>query len=222
MPATVAIRDGRFLVGLADADLEALGDRASRVRSSRPPGRTSRRRCRGGWAATTVSATMIAAARCRDRRLRHRRDRRRPPRRPRRAPGGRAIGGRRPSLDISSDLEELARTPMRRGLRRAQGHPRPAVDARVPRDARRAGRRPRPGRAAGLLRALERGPGAGSRRRRGAAAGSSRTHLGLGLGSGMLACVPVPAAAALSLEVARAAVERATPRPRRPACTARP
>ncbi len=47
--------------------------------------------------------------RCRHRRLRDRRDRRRPPRRPRRPAGP---SRRRPSLDISSDLEELARTPM--------------------------------------------------------------------------------------------------------------
>ena len=46
--------------------------------------------------------------RCRHRRLRDRRDRRRPPWRPRRA----RASGWRPSFDISSDLEEFARTPM--------------------------------------------------------------------------------------------------------------
>src|ERR1019366_977365 len=61
-PATLAIHDGRILVGLDDAALEAL--------AAAPPGPV-RKAARpslaaalvaGGWAATTVSATMIAAA----------------------------------------------------------------------------------------------------------------------------------------------------------------
>jgi pseudouridine-5'-phosphate glycosidase len=107
-PATIAIRDGRLLVGLADTDLEAL--------ATAPPG-TVRKAARpslataleaGGWAATTVSATMIAAHAAGIRVF---------------ATGG--IGGvhrgalsgggdaaHLATLDISSDLEELARTPM--------------------------------------------------------------------------------------------------------------
>ena len=95
-----------MLVGLTDGDLEAL--------ATAPPG-SVRKAARpslaaalagGGWAATTVSATMIGGARGGDPGLRDGRDRRRPPRRAVRA------GGRPPTLDISSDLEELARTPV--------------------------------------------------------------------------------------------------------------
>ena len=102
-PATVAIHAGRLLVGLDDAALEALATApaGSVSKAARPSlaGALSG----GGWAATTVSATMIAA----------------------RAAGIRvfetggiggvhrgALGGTSPSLDISSDLEELGRTPM--------------------------------------------------------------------------------------------------------------
>ena len=107
VPATVAIRDGRVLVGLSDDDLETL--------ATAPPG-SVRKAARpslagilaaGGWAATTVSATMIAAHLAGIRVF---------------ATGGiggvhrGALGGggqaARPTLDISSDLEELARTPV--------------------------------------------------------------------------------------------------------------
>src|SRR6266540_421584 len=102
-PATVAISDGRILVGLTNTQLEAL--------ASAPAGsvaKTARPSLAGaltgtGWAATTVSATMIAAA----------------------AAGIHvfatsgiggvhrgAVGGSHSTLDISSDLNELARTPV--------------------------------------------------------------------------------------------------------------
>ena len=99
VPATVALRDGRILVGLEAGSLEAL--------ATAPPG-SVRKAARpslavaldaGGWAATTVSATMIAAHAAGIRVF---------------ATGG--IGGvhrgAAESFDISSDLEELARTPM--------------------------------------------------------------------------------------------------------------
>ena len=103
VPATVAIHDGRVLIGLDPAGLEAL--------ATAPPGsvlkaaRPSLAAALGGrgWAATTVSATMIAAHAAGIRVF---------------ATGGiggvhrGALGGAMPSLDISSDLEELARTPM--------------------------------------------------------------------------------------------------------------
>ncbi|HEV7810624.1 MAG TPA: pseudouridine-5'-phosphate glycosidase [Candidatus Limnocylindrales bacterium] len=105
VPATVAIHDGRFLVGLEPDALVAL--------ATAPPG-SVRKAARPsvamavsqpGWAATTVSATMMAAHAAGIRVF---------------ATGGiggvhrGALGdaGHAPTLDISSDLEELARTPM--------------------------------------------------------------------------------------------------------------
>ena len=106
VPATVAIRDGRLLVGLAAAELEALATapEGSVMKAARPT--LSRAVARVGWAATTVSATMIAAHAAGIRVF---------------ATGG--IGGvhrgalapatdQGATFDISSDLEELARTPM--------------------------------------------------------------------------------------------------------------
>ncbi len=99
VPATVAVRDGRLLVGLDEAALLALAT---------APGGSVRKAARpslavalasGGWAATTVSATMIAAHAAGIRVF---------------ATGG--IGGVHrgagTSFDISSDLQELGRTPM--------------------------------------------------------------------------------------------------------------
>ena len=103
VPATVAMKDGRLLVGLAAADLEALatapaGSVRKVSRHSLAEGAAA-----GGWAATTVSATMIAS----------------------RAVGIRvfstggiggvhrgAFAGPSPSIDVSADLDELARTPI--------------------------------------------------------------------------------------------------------------
>src|SRR5689334_11121442 len=105
VPATVAVRDGRLLVGLAGEELEALATApAGSVRKAARPS-LAVALAEGGWAATTVSATMIAASAAGITVF---------------ATGG--IGGvHRPpagagaaavSLDISSDLDELARTPM--------------------------------------------------------------------------------------------------------------
>ncbi|MFI5227370.1 MAG: pseudouridine-5'-phosphate glycosidase, partial [Candidatus Limnocylindrales bacterium] len=60
-PATVAVRDGRLLLGLDDDSLRALataepGSVRKVARPSLAAGLAA-----GGWAATTVSATMIAA-----------------------------------------------------------------------------------------------------------------------------------------------------------------
>jgi pseudouridylate synthase len=100
VPATVAIRDGRLLVGLDRAALEALSTaEAGTVRKAARP-TLAAALAAGGWAATTVSATMIAAHAAGIRVF---------------ATGG--IGGVHrgavaATFDISSDLEELARTPM--------------------------------------------------------------------------------------------------------------
>lgn len=97
VPATIAIADGRLRVGL-DADALVALARAD------APGKASRANLaallgRPGWSGTTVAATMIAAARAGIRVF---------------ATGG--IGGvhrgGESSMDISADLDELARTPV--------------------------------------------------------------------------------------------------------------
>src|SRR5687768_3659534 len=119
-PATVAIRDGRVLVGLDAEALEALATApaGSVHKAARPTMAVAL--SEGGWAATTVSATMIAAHAAGIRVFAtggiggvHRG-----------ALGGSALGtagaggasgesaGSSASFDISSDLEELGRTPM--------------------------------------------------------------------------------------------------------------
>jgi pseudouridine-5'-phosphate glycosidase len=98
-PATIAIRAGRVLVGLGPNDLEALAKApaGSVVKAARP--NLAAALSAEGWAATTVSATMIAAAAAGIDVF---------------ATGG--IGGVHrggsTTLDISSDLDELARTPV--------------------------------------------------------------------------------------------------------------
>ncbi len=104
VPATVAARDGRLLVGLDEVALEALATApAGSIRKVARP-TLAAGLIAGGWAATTVSATMIAAHAAGIGVF---------------ATGG--IGGVHrgalrgpgaPTLDISSDLEELARTPV--------------------------------------------------------------------------------------------------------------
>ena len=202
VPATVAIHRGQFLVGLEDGDLEALAkaERGSVRKAARPslaPALAS-----GGWAATTVSATMIAAHAAGIRVF---------------ATGG--IGGvhRSPggppgsvSLDISSDLDELGRTPMAvvcAGPKAILDVPNTleVLETRgVPVVA--IGQAELPGfyaRSAGV-------PAPHSVADEAAAAALVATHLGLGLGSGVLVCVPVPADVALPEAVARDAVDRAT------------
>ena len=96
VPATIAILGGRLKVGITDAQIEYLGKKGQRFI------KTSRRDipfiiARKGDGATTVSATMIIAAMANIRVF---------------ATGG--IGGVHrgveETLDISADLEELART----------------------------------------------------------------------------------------------------------------
>ncbi len=206
VPATVAIRDGAIRVGLERDELVAL--------ASAPAG-TVRKASRasfaaalagGGWAATTVSATMIVA----------------------RAAGisvfatggiggvhrgafGAVVSGvvRPPTLDVSVDLEELARTPVAvvcagpkaildvaGTVEWLEGRGVPVVvigQDEVPGFWSRTSGVPAPARVADVAEA----------------AGVVVTHLGLGLGSGILVCVPVPDAAALPEGVGRAAVEQA-------------
>jgi len=214
VPATVALHDGRILIGLDRSSLEALATAAAgTVRKAARPSLAAAL-ASGGWAATTVSATMIAAHAAGIAVF---------------ATGG--IGGvhsgalgsawgstqptpsdpsvARPTFDISSDLEELARTP----VAVVCAGPKAILDVPatleyletrgVPVVA--VGQDEVPGffaRTAGIA-APHTVPDVG------AAAELVGTHLGLGLGSGLLICVPAPAADALPEAIAREAVQRA-------------
>ena len=199
VPATVAIQDGRLRVGLAAAALEALATapRGSVMKAARPSLGVAV--ARGGWAATTISATLIAAHAAGIRVF-----------------GTGGIGGVHAatkasptSFDISSDLDELARTPIAvicSGPKAILDVPNTleVLETRgVPVVA--LGQEELPGfyaRSAGIA-APHSVPDVA------AAAKLIGAHLGLGLGSGVLLCVPVPAAVALPAAVARDAVQRA-------------
>jgi pseudouridine-5'-phosphate glycosidase len=200
VPATVAVRDGRFLIGLTDADLEALATApAGSVRKVARPSLAAALAA-GGWAATTVGATMIAAHAAGISVF---------------ATGGiggvhrGAIGGGSPSLDISSDLEELARTPMAVVC----AGPKAILDVALTLEYLEThgvpvlaiGQDDLPGfysRSSGI-------PAPASVADEATAAEVVRTHLGLALGSGILVCTPVPLADALPEADARAAIARA-------------
>jgi pseudouridylate synthase len=202
----VAIHAGRLLVGLDDAALEALStaEPGSVMKAARPS--LAPALANDGWAATTVSATMIAAHAAGITLFAtggiggvHR------------AMGSAAIGSAAPgvSLDISSDLDELSRTPMAvvcAGPKAILDIPNTleVLETRgVPVVA--VGQAELPGfyaRSAGVL-APHSVPDESS------AAALVAMHLGLGLGSGVLVCVPVPAVAALPEAIARDAVDTA-------------
>jgi pseudouridylate synthase len=96
-PATTAVIDGRIKVGLTSAELDRLLSAADVAKCSTRD--LPRRLTRGGLGATTVAATMFVAARAGIRIM---------------ATGGLGgvhQGGER-TLDVSADLEELARTPV--------------------------------------------------------------------------------------------------------------
>ncbi len=217
-PATIAIRDGRILVGLGREDLVALATAEGVLKAARPS--LAAALAAGGWAATTVSATMIAAHAAGIRVL---------------ATGGiggvhrgafgsrvsirgtvtmgsagaAMFGGSAPTLDVSSDLEELARTPvavvcagpkatldlpLTLEYLETRGVPVIAIGTdEIPGFYSRESGIPAPATAPDVV----------------AAARIVGAHLGLGLGSGVLVCVPVPAADALPFAVAHQAIERA-------------
>jgi pseudouridylate synthase len=200
VPATVAIHAGRLLVGLGESALEALATAApgSVRKASRPS--LAAALADGGWAATTVSSTMIAANAAGILVL---------------ATGGiggvhrGALDGGGATFDISSDLEELARTPMAvvcAGPKaildvpatleylETRGVPVVAVgQAELPGFYARSAGIAAPSTVADVAAAVD----------------LVRIHLALGLGGGILVCVPVPSADALPDEVARDAVDRA-------------
>ena len=203
VPATVAVRAGRLLVGLDDAALEALATapKGSVRKAARPSLAVAL--ADGGWAATTVSATMIAAAAAGITVF---------------ATGGiggvhrGALDGTRgaaASLDISSDLEELGRTPMAVVC----AGPKAILD--VPATLEYLETRGVPvisvGQAevAGFFARSSGIKAPAVADDVDAAARIVATHLGMGLGSGALVCVPVPADVALPDDVARDAIARA-------------
>jgi pseudouridine-5'-phosphate glycosidase len=203
VPATVAVHDGRLLVGLDRASLEALATapKGAVRKAARPSLAVAL--AEGGWAATTVSATMIAASVAGITVF---------------ATGGiggvhrgalDAMGGVPASLDVSSDLEELGRTqmavvcagpkaildvPATLEYLETRGVPVIAVGQdEVPGFFARSSGIKAPAPAADVA----------------AAARIVAAHFGLGLGSGALVCVPVPADQVLPDDVARDAVARA-------------
>jgi pseudouridylate synthase len=200
IPATVAIAAGRLRVGLDETTLVALATApAGTVRKAARPS-LGAALASGGLAATTVSATMIAAHAAGIGVF---------------ATGGiggvhrEAVGGARTTLDVSSDLDELARTP----VAVVCAGPKAILDVRqtleyletrgVPVVA--IGTDELPGfyaRGSGMPAPLS-VPDVTT------AAALVRTHRALGLGSGILLCTPVPEADALADDVARDAVERA-------------
>ena len=198
VPATIAIRDGLILIGLDDDALEALATApvGTVLKAARPS--LSAALTRDGWSATTVSATMIAAHAAGIRVF---------------ATGGiggvhrGALGGpgsvAAPTFDISSDLEELARTPM---IVVCAG-PKAILDVPATLEVLETrgvpvvavGQEELPGftaRSSGM-RAPWSVPDVE------AAAELAASHLALGLGSGIVICVPVPADVALPDDVAR-------------------
>jgi pseudouridine-5'-phosphate glycosidase len=203
VPATVAVREGRLLVGLDAAALEALATApAGSVRKAARPS-LAVSLAEGGWAATTVSATMIAASAAGITVF---------------ATGGiggvhrgalDATTGAAASLDISSDLDELGRTAMAVVC----AGPKAILD--VPATLEYLETRGVPVIAVGQ----DEVPGFFARSSGIAAAAVAEdvsaaarivaAHLGLGLGSGALVCVPVPADRALPDDVARDVVARA-------------
>jgi pseudouridine-5'-phosphate glycosidase len=203
IPATIAIRHGRILVGFDAATLEHLATAPSGAVRKVSRHTLAATIVGGGWGATTVAATMLAARAAGIAVM---------------ATGG--IGGvhrgaiappgrdRRPTLDISADLEELARTPM---VVVCAG-PKAILD--VPATLEYLETRGVPVLAIGQddvpgfyarssgIRAQLRADGMS------AAAAIAMAHLSLGIGSAILACVPVPDEAAVPDEEVRLAVER--------------
>jgi pseudouridine-5'-phosphate glycosidase len=202
IPATVAIHDGRMLVGLDPEALSTLAtaQAGSVAKAARPS--LAAAIAGGGWAATTVSATMIAAHAAGIRVF---------------ATGG--IGGvhrgalagvadRSPSLDISSDLEELGRT----SIAVVCAGPKAILD--VPATLEYLETRGVPvvtigqPELPGFYARTSAVPSPQTVPDVGAAARLVTTHLALGLG-GVLLCVPVPEDDALPRPLVDEVVQRA-------------
>lgn len=193
-PATVAVRGGRLVVGLADSELEQIATARLPRKASR--GTLALALAEGGWAGTTVSATMIGAALAGVRVF---------------ATGG--IGGVHRggalSLDISADLDELARTPV---LVVCAG-PKSVLDIDLTLEYLETRGVPVLGwQTTALAGFYTRDSGrvlAGSVSDAAEAARVAATHWSLRLGTGLLICNPLPADAALPREEADSAIAQA-------------
>jgi pseudouridylate synthase len=207
VPATVAIRDGRILVGLDEGALQALAGApaGSVMKAARPS--LALALVGSGWAATTVSATMMAAHAAGIAVFAtggiggvHRG-----------AYGAPSVGGSPtfPSLDVSSDLDELARTP----VAVVCAGPKAILDLPLTLEFLETrgvpvvvvGQDDIPGfyaRHSGV-------PAPASVPDVAAAAALVRAHLELGERTGMLLCTPVPEGAALPFDLVAEVVERA-------------
>lgn len=195
VPATVAVVEGRAMVGLDDDSLARIASGDDVVKASTRD--LAVLVARGATGATTVAATSHLAALAGIGVF---------------ATGG--IGGVHRgavagTFDISSDLQEMGRTAMAVVC----AGPKAILDVPATLEyletqgvpVLTVGQDELPGfyaRSSGI-----RSPFAAADLR--AASTIVAAHLGLGLGSGVLVCVPVPAEAALADDVARAAVERA-------------
>jgi pseudouridine-5'-phosphate glycosidase len=193
-PATVALRDGEVLVGLTDGQLEELARAERPMKASRST--LAHALEHGGWAGTTVSATMILAAQAGIRVF---------------ATGGIGgvhRGGER-SFDISADLEELARTPV---LVVCAG-PKSILDVDLTLEYLETRGVPVVGwqreELAGFYSVGSGRTLAGSVANAAEAAALAARHWSLGLAGGLVISVPVPAEAALPRAEADAAIERA-------------
>ena len=204
VPATVALNEGRLLVGLSRDDLEQLATapHGSVRKVSRP--NLGAAIASGGWGGTTVAATMIAAHASGIRVFStggiggvHR------------GALGDAGGVHQPTLDISADLDELARTP----VAVVCAGPKAILD--VPLTLEYLETRGVPVVALGI----DEIPGFYSRRSGipapvsvpdvAAAADVIRAHEAMGLTSGLVICNPVPEEDALDDALARDAIEQA-------------
>lgn len=194
-PATVAVRDGRLVVGLTDEELAALAAAPTPRKASRST--LALALAEGGWAGTTVAATMIAAHLAGIRVF---------------ATGG--IGGVHrggaATMDVSADLDELARTPV---LVVCAG-PKSMLDIDLTLEYLETSGVPMLGwgttELAGFYARSSGRSLAGSVADAPAAARLATTHWKLGLESGLVICAPLPEDAALSADEAEAAVARAT------------
>jgi pseudouridylate synthase len=194
VPATIALHDGRVHVGLDEAQLADLARATDTLKVSRAT--LALGLAAGGWAGTTVSATMICAHLAGIRVF---------------ATGGIGgvhRGGER-TLDISADLDELARTPM---LVVCSG-PKSILDVDLTLEYLETRGVPVIGwRTTELAGFYARDSGrmlAGAVEDAAEAAALARRHWQLGLASGLLVTVAVPAEVALTREEAEQVVARA-------------
>jgi pseudouridine-5'-phosphate glycosidase len=194
-PATVAVRDGLLVVGLTDDELTALAAAPAARKASRST--LALALAEGGWAGTTVAATMIAAHLAGIRVF---------------ATGG--IGGVHrggaATMDVSADLDELAQTPV---LVVCAG-PKSMLDIDLTLEYLETRGVPVVGwgtrELAGFYARSSGRTLASSIADAAAAARIATVHWSLGLTSGLVIAAPLPETAALPADEAEAAVAQAT------------